>query len=235
MFLRLTFWADSGPPPSSFLFNIANGAPMPTTPTTSSMRLSQPAARRAYGNYWASKQADYHMKHLPGDHEQFLPRLLLHEERRFPGNQNLKPLHAVHTAREAAEQDAIIPEPRDAAGPQHAGHHGRLHAVKEHIDKCTVDAGGMRCMARNTRAPVGPALHNYRRMFFPGSRLEMMTFASARSMCPQIISGRQTANRGVGGPSRPGSAASQIHGRPYGGGAGHWAHEEQPEIVSKFD
>ena len=91
IFLRLIFLGgQGGPPPSSFPFNIANGAPMPPADYTNAeldaayAQLNPP--RRAYGNYWASKQADDDMKHLAAGHddEQFLPRLLLHEERRFP-------------------------------------------------------------------------------------------------------------------------------------------------------
>ena len=70
IFLRLTFLGgQGGAPPSSFPFNIANGAPMPHPDYTNAeldaayAQLNPP--RRAYGNYWASKQADYDMKHLP--------------------------------------------------------------------------------------------------------------------------------------------------------------------------
>ena len=117
IFLRLTFLGgQGGPPASSFPFNIANGAPLPRPNYTNTeldaayAQLNPP--RRAYGNYWASKEADYDMKHIPAGMtmSSFFRAFYYMKSHDFPGNQNLKPLHAVQTAKEAAEQDAIIPE-----------------------------------------------------------------------------------------------------------------------------
>jgi pimeloyl-ACP methyl ester carboxylesterase len=248
MFLRLTFLGgQGGPPPSSFPFDIANGAPMPHPDYTNAeldaayAQLNPP--RRAYGNYWASRQADDDMKHLPPGMtmSSFFRAFYYMKSHDFPGNQNLKPLHAVHTAKEAAEQDAIIPEyyvmRRDRSMPATMA---AYMPSKEYIDNCKwftpaeCDVYGQ----EYTLSGWTGALHNYRRAFFPGSSLEMMTFAGRTIDVPtQIISGRQDwgANRGVSGPEKAGQRGfTKLKGVHMVDGGGHWVHEEQPEIVSQL-
>jgi pimeloyl-ACP methyl ester carboxylesterase len=248
IFLRLTFLGgQGGPPPSSFPFDIANGAPLPHPDYTNAeldaayAQLNPP--RRAYGNYWASKQADDDMKHLPAGMtmSSFFRAFYYMKSHDFPGNQNLKPLHAVHTAREAAEQDAIIPEyyvmRRDRSMPTTMA---AYMPSKEYIDNCKwftpaeCDVYGQ----EYTLSGWTGALHNYRRAFFPGSSLEMMTFAGRTVDVPtQIISGKQDwgANRGVGGPEKAGQRGfTKFKGVHMVDGGGHWVHEEQPEIVSRL-
>jgi hypothetical protein len=153
--------------------------------------------RRAYGNYWASKQADYDMKHLPPGMttSSFFRAFYYMKSHDFPGNQHLQPLHAVHTAKEAAEQDAIIPEyyvmRRDRSMPATMA---AYMPSKEYIANCKwltpaeCDVYGQ----EYTLSGWTGALHNYRRAFFPGSSLEMMTFAGRTIDVPtQIISGTQ--------------------------------------------
>jgi pimeloyl-ACP methyl ester carboxylesterase len=248
IFLRLIFLGgQGGPPPASFPFNIANGAPMPPAGYTNAeldaayAQLNPP--RKAYGNYWASKQADDDMKHLPPGMtmSSFFRAFYYMKSADFPGNQNLKPLHAVRTAKEAAEQDAIIPEyyvmRRDRTMPTTMA---AYMPSKEYIANCKwftpaeCDVYGQ----EYTLSGWTGALHNYRRAFFPGSRLEMMTFAGRTVDVPtQIISGRQDwgANRGVGGPEKAGQRGfTKFMGVHMVDGAGHWAHEEQPEIMSRL-
>jgi pimeloyl-ACP methyl ester carboxylesterase len=248
IFLRLIFLGgQGGPPPASFPFNIANGAPMPSAGYTNAeldaayAQLDPP--RKAYGNYWASKQADDDMKHLPPGMtmSSFFRAFYYMKSADFPGNQNLKPLRAVRTAKEAAEQDAIIPEyyvmRRDRTMPTTMA---AYMPSQEYIANCKwftpaeCDVYGQ----EYTLSGWTGALHNYRRAFFPGSRLEMMTFAGRTVDVPtQIISGRQDwgANRGVGGPEKAGQRGfTKFMGVHMVDGAGHWAHEEQPEIMSQL-
>ncbi len=50
------------------------------------------------------------MKHVPQGMTNFFRAFYYMKSADFPGNQNLQPLHAVRTAREAAEQNAQMPE-----------------------------------------------------------------------------------------------------------------------------
>ncbi len=183
------------------------------------------------------------MKHLPPGMtmSSFFRAFYYMKSHDFPGNQNLKPLHAVHTAKEAAEQDAIIPEyyvmRRDRSMPATMA---AYMPSKENIANCKwltpaeCDVYGQ----EYTLSGWTGALHNYRRASFPGSRLEMMTFAGRTIDVPtQIISGKQDwgANRGVGGPEKAGQRGfTKFKGVHMVDGGGHWVHEEQPEIVSQF-
>jgi pimeloyl-ACP methyl ester carboxylesterase len=245
IFLRLTFQGglQGGLRPSSFPFNIANGAPMPRPDYTNQeldaayAQLNPP--RRAYGNYWASKQADEDMKHLPPGMtmSSFFRAFYYMKSADFPGNQNLKPLHPVRTAKEAAERDAIIPEyyvmRRDRSMPATMA---AYMPSKEYIANCKwltppeCDVYGQ----EYTLSGWTGALHNYRRAFFPGSSLEMMTFAGRTVDVPtQIISPKQDwgGNRGVGG--KAGQGFTKFRGVHVVEG-GHWVQEEQPEVVSQL-
>jgi pimeloyl-ACP methyl ester carboxylesterase len=98
----------------SFPLNTGNGAPAPHPEYTNAeldaeyAKLSPP--RRGYQDYWASPEADEDMKHVPQGMTDFFRAFYYMKSADFPGNQNLQPLHAVHTAKEAAEQNAQIPE-----------------------------------------------------------------------------------------------------------------------------
>ena len=245
IFLRLTFLGGQGGPPPSFPFNTANGSPLPHADYTNAeldaayAQLNPP--RRAYGNYWASKQADYDMKHLPPGMtmSSFFRAFYYMKSHDFPGNQNLRPQHAVHTAKEAAEQDAAIPEyyvmRRDRSMPATMA---AYMPSKDYIANCKwftpaeCDVYGQ----EYTLSGWTGALHNYRRGFLPASREEMMTFAGRTIDVPtQVISGRQDwgANRSVGGPEKAGQRGfTKFKGVHMVDGAGHWVHEEQPEIVT---
>jgi pimeloyl-ACP methyl ester carboxylesterase len=114
MFPRLTLIGGGGGGVPSFPFNTANGAPVPTPEYTSAeldaeyANLNPP--RRGYQDYWASPEADRDMKDVPQGMTNFFRAFYYMKSADFPGNQNLQPLHAVHTAKEAAEQNARIPE-----------------------------------------------------------------------------------------------------------------------------
>lgn len=248
IFSRLTFLGgQGGAPASSYPFNIANGAPLPHADFTNAELDAAYAAlnppRRAYGNYWASKQADDDMKHLPAGMtmSSFFRAFYYMKSHDFPGNQNLKPLHAVHTAKEVAEQDAIIPEyyvmRRDRSMPQTMA---AYMPSAEYIANCKwltnaeCDVYGQ----EYTLAGWTGAMHVYRRAFVADARDEMMTFVGRTIDVPtQVISGRQDwgANRGVGGPERVGDRGfTNFKGVHMVDGAGHWVHEEQQETVTKL-
>lgn len=245
IFLRLTFLGgQGGAPAASFPFNIANLAPISHADYTNAELDAAYAAltppRKAYGNYWASKQADDDMKRLlPGmTMSSFFRAFYYMKSHDFPGNQNLKPLHAVHTAKEAAEQDAIIPEyyvmRRDRSMPETMA---AFMPSQDYIANCKwltpaeCDVYGQEYDLSGWTA----AMRNYRRAFFPDARDEMMTFVGRTIDVPaQVISGRQDwgANRGVGGPERAGDRGfTNFKGVHMVEGAGHWVHEEQPAIV----
>ena len=248
IFTRLTFLGgQGGPPPSSYPFNIANGAPLPHADYTNAELDAAYAAlnppRRAYGNYWASKQADEDMKRLlPGmTMSNFFRAFYYMKSHDFPGNQNLKPLHAVHTAKDAAEQDAIIPEyyvmRRDRSMPQTMA---AYMPSAEYIANCKWLTPAECDVYGQEYALAGwtGAMHNYRRPFNPDSGAELMIFVGRTIDVPtQVISGRQDwgANRGVGGPERAGERGfTNFKGVHMVDGAGHWVHEEQPEIVAQL-
>ena len=251
IFLSLTFLGgQGGPPPSSFPFNIANGAPMPH-PDYSNAELDAAYAqlnppRRAYGNYWASAQADDDMKHLPPGMtmSSFFRAFYYMKSADFPGNQHLQPMHAVHTAKEAAEQNARMPEyyvmRRDkgmpatvaAAMPDAA----YLRACKW-LTEPECDVYGQ----EYARSGWTGALQEYRRRrnnAFPPTVAEQLMFSGRTIDVPaQAIVGREDwgANRTVGGPMNIGKTGyTQFKGVHMVDGAGHWAHEEQPEQVSEL-
>ena len=85
------------------------------------------------------------------------------------------------------------------------------------------------------------ALQEYRRRRnndFAPTIAEQLTYSGRTIDVPaQAIVGRQDwgANRGVGGPEQAGQRGfTKFTGVHMVNGAGHWAHEEQPEIVSQF-
>ena len=248
IFTSLTFLGgQGGAPAASYPFNIANGAPIAHADYTNAELDAAYAAlnppRRAYGNYWASRQADEDMKHLPPGMtmSRFFRAFYYMKSHDFPGNQNLKSLHAVHTAHEAAEQDAIIPEyyvmRRDRSMPATMAAYmpsADYIATCKWLTNAECDVYGQEYALSGWTG----ALHNYRRGFDPDARDEMMTFVGRTIDVPaQVISGRQDwgANRGVGGPEKAGGRGfTQFKGVHMVDGAGHWVHEEQPEQVTEY-
>src|SRR6516165_12557829 len=114
MFPRLTLIGGGFGGPPSFPFNTANGAPVPRADYTEAeldaeyAKLDPP--RKGYQDYWRSSQADEDMKHVPQGMTNFFRAFYYMKSGDYPGNQNLQPMHAVHTAKEAAEQNARMPE-----------------------------------------------------------------------------------------------------------------------------
>ena len=225
IFLRLTFLggAQGGGPPSSFPFNIANGAPMPRPDYTNAeldaayAQLNPP--RKAYGNYWSSKQADDDMKHLPPGMtmSSFFRAFYYMKSADFPGNQNQKPLLPVRTAKEAAERDAIIPEyyvmRRDRSMPATMA---AYMPSKEYIANCKwftpaeCDVYGQ----EYTLSGWTGALHNYRRAFFRLKPGDDDLRGAMIDVPTQIISPKEDrgANRGTGGPETVGRGFTKFMG-----------------------
>jgi len=114
MFPRLTLIGGGFGGPPSFPFNTANGAAAPHPEFTNAeldieyQKLNPP--RRGYQDYWRSLEADQDMKHVPQGMTNFFRGFYYMKSGDYPGNQNLQPMHAVHTAKEAAEQNARMPE-----------------------------------------------------------------------------------------------------------------------------
>ncbi len=118
-----------GPP--SFPFSTANGPPTPHPEYTNGQldaeyaKLNPPP--RGYQDYWRSRQADWDIKHVAQGMTNFFRAFYYMKSADFPGNQNLQPMHAVHSAKEAAEQNARMPE-NYVMRQEHAGHGRRSHA-----------------------------------------------------------------------------------------------------------
>jgi pimeloyl-ACP methyl ester carboxylesterase len=248
MFPRLTLVGGGFGGPPSFPFNTANGAPEPHPEFTNAeldaayARLNPP--RRGYQDYWASPEADGHMKDVPPGMTNFFRAFYYMKSADFPGNQNLQPLHPVNTASEAAEQNARMPEyyvmRRDrgmpatvaAAMPDAA----YIKACKWLTEpECAVYG------LEYTRSGWTGALHEYRHRrnnAYPATLAEQLTYSGRTIDVPaQVIAGRQDwgANRTVGGPLNIGKTGyTQFKGVHMVDGAGHWAHEEQPEQVSQL-
>jgi pimeloyl-ACP methyl ester carboxylesterase len=92
-----------------------------------------------------------------------------------------------------------------------------------------------------TRAGWTGALHEYRHRrnnSFAPTVAEQLTFSGRSIDVPsQVIAAREDwgANRTIGGPMNIGKRGfTQFHGVHMVDGAGHWAHEEQPEKVSEL-
>ena len=197
---------------------------------------------RDYQDYWASPEADKDMKHVPPGMTDFFRAFYYMKSADFPGNQNLQPLHPVHTAKEAAEQNAQIPEYYVMRREEHAGHDRRRDAgCRLYQDLQVADRGGVRGLWAGIYAQrLDRRAEEYR-----GRRNNAFRRASPSSRpcgphdrCPaQVIAGREDwgANRTVGGPMNIGKTGyTQFKGVHMVEGAGHWAHEEQPEKVSQL-
>ena len=247
MFPRLTLIGGGFGGTPSFPFNTANGAPMPRPDYTEAeldaeyAKLNPP--RRYYQDYWASPEADKDMKNVPPGMTNFFRGFYYMKSADFPGNQNLPPLHPVHTAKEAAEQYAQIPEyyvmrrgmsmpATIAAAMPDAAYIKNCKWLTE--AECEVYG------QEYTRSGWTGALWNYRvrrRAFRPGIA-EQQTFAGRTIDVPaQVIAAREDwgANRTIGGPMNIGKTGfTQFKGVHMVERAGHWAHEEQPEKVSEL-
>ena len=247
MFPRLALIGGGFGGTPSFPFNTANGAPMPRPDYTEAeldaeyAKLNPP--RRYYQDYWASPEADKDMKNVPPGMTNFFRGFYYMKSADFPGNQNLPPLHPVHTAKEAAEQYAQIPEyyvmrrgmsmpATIAAAMPDASYIKNCKWLTE--AECEVYG------QEYTRSGWTGALWNYRvrrRAFRPGIA-EQQTFAGRTIDVPaQVIAAREDwgANRTIGGPMNIGKTGfTQFKGVHMVERAGHWAHEEQPEKVSEL-
>jgi pimeloyl-ACP methyl ester carboxylesterase len=248
MFPRLMLIGGGFGGPPSFPFNTANGAPAPHPEFTNAeldaeyQKLNPP--RRGYQDYWRSLEADQDMKRVPQGMANFFRAFYYMKSADFLGNQDLQPMHAVHTAKEAAEQNARMseyyvmrrekgmPATVAAAMPDAA----YIKACKWLTEQeCEVYG------QEYTRSGWTGALQEYRlrrNNNFPATVAEQLTFSGRTVDVPaQAIVGRQDwgANRTIGGPMNiDKSGYTQFKGVHMVDRAGHWAHEEQPEQVSEL-
>jgi len=242
MFLRLTTVSSAGGAPPSFPFAGAERKPPYTAAEldTEFAKLNPP--RRDYQDYWASKQADEDMKHVPQGMSDFFRAFYYMKGGEFPGNQNLTPLRPMPTAKEAAEENARMPEyyvmRRDRGMPATMA---AYMPSQEYIANCKwftqaeCDVYGQEYAASGWSG----ALHNYRhrRTAFPPNVAEQLTFSGRTIDVPaQFIAGIQDwgANRIEGGAQGAGkNGYTKFKGVQLVDRAGHWPQEERPEIVSR--
>jgi pimeloyl-ACP methyl ester carboxylesterase len=247
-FPRLTLIGGGFGGPPSFPFNTANGAPAPNPEFTNAeldaeyARLDPP--RRGYQDYWRSPQADADMKQVPQGMTNFFRAFYYMKSADFRGNQDLQPMHAVRTAKEAAEQNARMPEyyvmQRGKSMPATVA---ASMPDATYIKACTwftepeCEVYGQ----EYTHSGWTGALQEYRRRRnndFAATVAEQLTYSGRTIDVPaQAIVGRQDwgANRTVGGPMNIGKTGyTQFKGVHMVDRAGHWAHEEQPQQVSEL-
>jgi pimeloyl-ACP methyl ester carboxylesterase len=248
MFPRLTLIGGGFGGTPSFPFNTANGAPVQRPDFTNAQldaeyaKLTPP--RKGYQDYWASPEADADMKNVAQGMTDFFRAFYYMKSADFPGNQNLQPLHAVHTAKEAAEQNAQMPEyyvmRRGKSMPATVA---AVMPDADYIKSCKwltepeCEVYGL----EYTRSGWTGALHEYRHRrnnSYPPTVAEQLTFSGRTIDVPaQVIAGKEDwgANRTIGGPMNIGKTGfTQFKGVHMVEGAGHWAHEEQPEQVSSL-
>jgi pimeloyl-ACP methyl ester carboxylesterase len=248
MFPRLTLIGGGFGGPPSFPFNTANGAAAPHPEFTNAeldieyQKLNPP--RRGYQDYWRSLEADQDMKHVPQGMTNFFRGFYYMKSGDYPGNQNLQPMHAVHTAKEAAEQNARMPEyyvmRRERSMPATVAA-GMPDAAYIKACKWLTEAECEVYGQEYARSGWTGALQEYRRRRnsdFAPTVAEQLTFAGRTIDVPsQAIVARQDwgSNRTVGGPQNIGKTGyTQFKGVHMVDRAGHWAHEEQPEQVSEL-
>ena len=242
MFLRLTTVSSAGGAPPSFPFAGTERNPAYTDAELDAEFAKLHPPRRDYQVYWASKQADEDMKHVAQGMSDFFRAFYYMKGGEFPANQNLTPLRPMQTAREAAEENARMPEyyvmRRDRGMPATMA---AYMPSKEYIANCKwlrqaeCDVYGQEYAASGWTG----ALHNYRHRRssgFPANRAEQLTFSGRTIDVPaQFIAGIQDwgANRIAGGALGAGrSGYTKFKGVQLVDRAGHWPQEEQPEIVS---
>jgi pimeloyl-ACP methyl ester carboxylesterase len=242
MFLRLTTMSNVGGTPPSFPFAGDERQPAYTAEELDAEYAKLRPPRRGYQEYWASKQADEDMKQVPQGMSDFFRAFYYMKGGEFPGNQDLTPLRSMPTAREAAAENARMPEyyvmRRDRSMPATMV---AYMPSKEYIANCKwftqaeCDVYGQEYTASGWTG----ALHNYRhrRTAFPPNIAEQLTFSGRTIDVPaQMIAGKQDwgANRIAGGPEAAGkNGFTQFRGVQMVDRAGHWPQEEQPEIVSQ--
>jgi pimeloyl-ACP methyl ester carboxylesterase len=246
IFPRLTLIGGGYSSAPSFPFNTANGAAAPHGEFTNAeldveyAKLDPP--RRYYHDYWASPEADVDMKRVPPGMTNFFRGFYYMKSADYPGNQNLTPLHPVHSAKEAVEQNARIPRyyvmlrgqnmPETVAAEMPDAAY--IKACKWFTEaECEVYG------QEYTRSGWTGALHEYRHRrnnAFAPTIAEQLTFSGRTIDVPtQVIAGRQDwgPNRTIGGPMNIGKTGfSHFRGVHMVDGAGHWSHEEKPEEVS---
>ena len=248
MFPRLTLLGGGFNGPPSFPFNTANGAPAPHPEITAAeldaeyAKLDPP--RKGYQDYWASLEAERDMKNVPQGMTNFYRAFYYMKSADFPGNQNLQPFHAVRTAKEAAVQNAQMPEyyvmrrgwsmPATVAAsmPDVA----YIKACKW-LTEPECEVYGM----EYARSGWTGALQEYRirrNNAFRPTVDEQLTYSGRTINVPtHVIAAREDwgSNRRVGGPMNIGKTGyTQFKGVHMVERAGHWAHEEQPQQVSQL-
>jgi hypothetical protein len=152
------------------------------------------------------------MKHMPQSMSDFFRAFYYMKGGEFPGNQNLTPLRPMPTAREAAAENARMPEyyvmRRDRGMPATMV---AFMPSKAYIANCrwfTQAECDVYGQEYNASGWTG-ALHNYRhrRTAFPANIAEQLTFSGRTIDVPaQFIAGKQDwgANRIAGGPEAAG-------------------------------
>ena len=242
MFLRLTTVASAAVAPPSFPFGGAERKPAYTAADLDAEFAKLDPPRRDYQDYWASTQADDDMKHMPLSMSDFFRAFYYMKGAEFPGNQNLTPLRPMPTAKEAAAENARMPEyyvmRRDRGMPATMV---AYMPSKEYIANCAwftqaeCDVYGQEYDASGWTG----ALHNYRhrRTAFAANIAEQLTFSGRTIDVPaQFIAGKQDwgANRIAGGAEAAGASGyTRFRGVQLVDHAGHWPQEEQPAVVSQ--
>ena len=243
LFPRLTTVSSAGGASPSFPLSGEERKPAYTNSELDAEYAKLNPPRRGYQDYWASKQADEDMKHVPQGMSDFFRAFYYMKGGEFPGNQNLTPLKPMPTAKAAAEENARMPEyyvmRRDRSMPATMA---AYMPSREYIANCKwftqteCDVYGQEYSASGWTG----ALHEYRHRrnnAFPPTLAEQLTFSGRTIDAPaQFIAGKQDwgANRIRGGPMRAGQTGfTNFKGVRLVDGAGHWPHEEQPEIVGQ--
>ena len=242
MFLRLTTVASAAGAPPSFPFGGADRKPLYTAADLDAEFATLDPPRRDYQDYWASTQADDDMKHMPLSMSDFFRAFYYMKGAEFTGNQNLTPLRPMPTAKEAAAENARMPEyyvmRRDRGMPATMV---AYMPSKEYIANCAwftqaeCDVYGQEYDASGWTG----ALHNYRhrRTAFAANIAEQLTFSGRTIDVPaQFIAGKQDwgANRIAGGAEAAGASGyTRFRGVQLVDHAGHWPQEEQPAVVSQ--
>ena len=243
MFPRLTTVSAAGGAPPSFPFAGEQLRPAYTNAELDAEYAKLDPPRRGYQDYWASKQADEDMKQVPQGMSDFFRAFYYMKGGEFPGNQNLTPLRAMPNAKEAAEENARMPEyyvmRRDRGMPATMAAYmpsSEYRANCKWFTQAECDVYGQEYTASGWTG----ALHEYRHRrnnAFPPTLAEQLTFSGRTIDVPaQFIAGVQDwgANRIPGGALGAGKTGfTNFKGVHMVDGAGHWPHEEQPEIVSQ--
>jgi pimeloyl-ACP methyl ester carboxylesterase len=243
MFLRLTTISTAGGAPPSFPISGAERKPAYTNAELDAEYAKLTPPRRGYQDYWASKKADEDMKHVPQGMSDFFRAFYYMKGGEFPANQNLTPLKPMPTAREAAAENARMPEyyvmRRERSMPSTMA---AYMPSKEYIASCKWFTQAECDVYGQEYAVSGwtGALHEYRHRrnnSYPPTLAEQLTFSGRTIDVPaQFIAGVQDwgANRTPGGAIAAGRAGfTKFKGVKMVDRAGHWPHEEQPEIVSE--